>query len=306
MSTSDRRDDLVGENGERMHPDASDLLHDEGTRIVRREDGKDYAPLSTRLARWALYGALVIPVWFAIAALGHKIGLWGLGFAFGTMVIGLGPWLLGLVALLALIALVWNGLKRRRGPLLIAAAALVVPIAAFAMLALTRAEAQSHPIHDVTTNPNDPPGFSPRMMVLREAAGANELRAYREPIDTLGGRTTAEVNRTLYGELQPLVTAVSPARAMAAAAEAMREAGFDDVRTTPALGLVEGVDETFWFGFEDDVVVRVRAVEDGGSVVDIRSVSRVGQSDLGTNAERVEELRAGIAGRLSPGAADRT
>jgi hypothetical protein len=93
---------------------------------------------------------------------------------------------------------------------------------------------------------------------------------------------------------------------MAAAAEAMREAGFDDVRTTPALGLVEGVDETFWFGFEDDVVVRVRAVEDGGSVVDIRSVSRVGQSDLGTNAERVEELRAGIAGRLSPGAADRT
>ena len=256
-------------------------------------------PLSKRFATWAFVAALLVPVWFGIAALGHKFGIFDLSFAFGTMIIGLGPWLLGIVALLAIIAIVWNGLKRNRGALLLAVLALLVPIAAFIMMASTRAEAQSNPIHDVTTNPNDPPMFSPRIVEARNAEDANDMKDYRATLDYAGGRSTAELNRRLYGHLQPLVTSAPVSEAMAEVEEAMRQAGFENVEADERAGIVEGTAETFWFGFEDDVVARVRAVEDRGSVIDLRSVSRVGQSDLGKNAERVGELRAAIEQRLN-------
>ncbi len=58
--------------------------------------------------------------------------------------------------------------------------------------------------------------------------------------------------------------------------------------------------ETFWFGFKDDVVIRVRPVADGGSSrIDVRSISRVGLSDLGANAKRIETWRARVSAELS-------
>ena len=62
----------------------------------------------------------------------------------------------------------------------------------------------------------------------------------------------------------------------------------------PGDGRIEATDETFWFGFKDDVVVRVRA-EGSGSVIDVRSVSRVGQSDLGKNAQRISEILGALS-----------
>ena len=60
---------------------------------------------------------------------------------------------------------------------------------------------------------------------------------------------------------------------------------------TPDAGRIEASDRTFWFGFTDDVVVRVRA-DDGGSRIDVRSTSRVGVGDMGTNAARVRAYLA--------------
>lgn len=51
----------------------------------------------------------------------------------------------------------------------------------------------------------------------------------------------------------------------------------------------KATDTSFWFRFKDDVVIRVRAA-DGGTVVDVRSVSRVGQGDLGANAARITDI----------------
>jgi hypothetical protein len=53
-----------------------------------------------------------------------------------------------------------------------------------------------------------------------------------------------------------------------------------------AAGRIEATDTTFWFGFKDDVVIRVEA-DGAGSRVDVRSVSRVGVGDVGTNATRI-------------------
>ena len=70
----------------------------------------------------------------------------------------------------------------------------------------------------------------------------------------------------------------------------MRSEGHEVVRVDPDAGIVEGTATTFWFGFKDDMVVRIRPGEDGGSVIDMRSVSRVGQSDVGANAARISSF----------------
>jgi uncharacterized protein (DUF1499 family) len=67
----------------------------------------------------------------------------------------------------------------------------------------------------------------------------------------------------------------------------MAAMGLTDIRTDSEIGIVEGVANSFWFGFKDDVVARV-----GDSQIDFRSVSRVGISDLGANTARIIKLRA--------------
>ena len=79
--------------------------------------------------------------------------------------------------------------------------------------------------------------------------------------------------------------------------------GLTDIRSDPVAGTVEGVAQSFWFGFKDDVIARV-----GDQQIDFRSVSRVGRSDLGANTARIIDLRArtetllGSASRGTPSA----
>ncbi|PZO06409.1 MAG: DUF1499 domain-containing protein, partial [Alphaproteobacteria bacterium] len=73
--------------------------------------------------------------------------------------------------------------------------------------------------------------------------------------------------------------------------------GWTIVSQDPATGTLSATATTFWFGFKDDVAVRVRA-EGAGSVVDVRSTSRVGLSDLGANAARIEAYLSSLAARL--------
>lgn len=73
----------------------------------------------------------------------------------------------------------------------------------------------------------------------------------------------------------------------------MRELGIEIVAVNTALGTVEGTATTFWFGFKDDVVVRIRESE-GMRRVDIHSVSRVGTTDAGANARRIERILNGL------------
>jgi uncharacterized protein (DUF1499 family) len=71
--------------------------------------------------------------------------------------------------------------------------------------------------------------------------------------------------------------------------------GWEIVAADPAAGRIEATATTLWFGFKDDIVVRVSAAEQG-SRIDVRSVSRVGRSDVGTNAKRIREYLAKLRG----------
>lgn len=133
------------------------------------------------------------------------------------------------------------------------------------------------PIHDITTRPDDPPAFA----ALAEVEGHDDASApYPEE--------NAAIQREAYPGVEPIRLAETPPEAaLERAAEAARALGWRIVATAPEEGRLEATDTSLLFRFVDDVVVRVRPGEGGGSVVDLRSRSRVGQSDLGANAARI-------------------
>jgi uncharacterized protein (DUF1499 family) len=101
-----------------------------------------------------------------------------------------------------------------------------------------------------------------------------------------------------YPDLGPATFAAPPDRVLAAAEVAARERAWEIVAVVPAEGRLEATASTPWFGFKDDVVVRVERAGTG-SRVDVRSKSRVGRSDLGVNARRIRDFLAALAARLA-------
>ncbi|HEX5632437.1 MAG TPA: DUF1499 domain-containing protein, partial [Gemmatimonadales bacterium] len=147
------------------------------------------------------------------------------------------------------------------------------------------AKAKSVPfIHDISTDLADPPGFV--ALAFERKAAPNGLE--------YGGTKVAEEQRRGYPDIKPLILAAPPAQAMQRALDAARALGWRVATADAASGRLEATDTTFFFGFEDDVVVRIRA-EGTGSRVDVRSVSRVGLSDLGANAQRIRRFLAKLA-----------
>lgn len=262
------------------------------------------APLHAKLV---LALALLLPVYFAVAALGTRFGLWDWRTGLGFLTITIGPMILGLVAVLALISLVVAIRRKPRAGWLLAMVALAIPLAIFGSLTLIRSQAAAIPaIHDVSTDTSDPPQFSDARLAARMTAQANPLNDYAAPLETLepwrdaeqklAKRSHAEIIETSYPRLEPIqMNSTDRAKALAAVSAAMDAMGFTDIAIDAEAGQVEGVAQTFWFGFKDDVVARV-----GEYRIDFRSVSRVGLSDLGANAARIEELRRRVAGRIAP------
>ncbi|MFN2098547.1 DUF1499 domain-containing protein [Altererythrobacter sp. MF3-039] len=263
---------------------------------------------SYRLAQVALVLAVLLPVWFMVAALGTKIGLWGWQTGLGTMSAQIGPIMMGAVGLLALIALIWCLVKPPRKGWLLALVALLIPAIMMVTAGGMRDRAGENPIHDVSTDAVDPPTFSQALVDMRAENELNPIRDYSAVLRDSGpwgdnafpdvaDETHTSLVPQLYPDLEPLVVDASAEDALVAAQAAMMESGYDNVFSTPDEGRVEGVSETFWYGFKDDVVARIRTAENG-TVIDFRSVSRVGLSDLGANADRIRELRAAVAEKL--------
>jgi uncharacterized protein (DUF1499 family) len=101
--------------------------------------------------------------------------------------------------------------------------------------------------------------------------------------------------RAAYPDIKTAILSVPPNEAFARALDAARALGWRIVAEVPAEGRIEATDTTFWFGFTDDIVIRVTAAG-YRSLVDVRSVSRVGRSDVGTNAKRIRAFIRRLTG----------
>ncbi len=142
-------------------------------------------------------------------------------------------------------------------------------------------QAKSVPaIHDITTDPFDPPVF---VALMEERTKAPNGAAY-------GGTQIAAEQQRAYPDIKSLVLKAPPNEAMQRAIDAARKLEWEIVSSDAPSGRIEATATTRWFGFKDDVVVRVRPETGGGSRVDVRSMSRVGKSDVGANAKRIREF----------------
>jgi len=223
------------------------------------------------LATTALALGLLCAAGALLAGPLYRIGVLPLGGGIGTVRWAATGALVG--AALGLIALLTGGPRGR------ASAALVLNLLVAAPPLWMYRQVQTLPrIHDISTDTADPPAF---VAVLPLRAGA------RNPVDWKP--ETAAPQKAGYPDLAPLVLPVPPALAMARAERAARAMGWAIVAVQAEQGRLEATDTTRLFGFQDDVVIRVRP-QGSGSVVDVRSLSRVGGSDFGTNAKRVREV----------------
>lgn len=256
--------------------------------------------------RMAVALCIAAPAFFVIAAFGvkHQMFDWRFGFDVLTMRVLPLLALAGVAASLAafvLIMLVRPPRFRR-----VIAASVVAPLVVLAVWgSLASSALHSPPIHDVSTDLENPPGFSPLVNAERAMArGGNildDLRSARVPLEAAGeaaGLKVSVVQQAAYPDIQPVATGADPSRALSASVGAAQRLGWAVDRVDSEAGVIEARDVGFWFGATADIAVRVSAANPG-SVVDMRSTSRVGLSDLGANAARVRAFQKTLAQELT-------
>lgn len=140
--------------------------------------------------------------------------------------------------------------------------------------------------YNVSTDLIDPPAFS-QSVIERRGPASN-------PVE-LDDRTK-ELHQGAFDDVKTLVLNSSRSRAYAAVLELVEDRGWEIVTQNTEQGTIEAIATTFWFGFKDDVVIRVRGDSDAGTAsVDLHSVSRIGQTDLGKNADRIRSFLSDLA-----------
>lgn len=237
-------------------------------------------PLALRLLGFGL-------LLFAISGPLHRFGGFHYRLALLVMVVGVGLLAAGVVA--GGVAVLASLRAGTAVPWIVALLVVValIPLGMVGSMIVTGFRVPV--IHDITTDTEDPPVFV-ALLPLRE--GAESPAEYDGP-------EAARRQKAGYPDLAPLRVSRPPAEVLPAAAAVAGEMGWDVHVVSPAEGRLEALAHTKWFGFTDDVVGRVRP-EGSGSVVDIRSKSRVGRSDLGANAARIRKFLGALADRLSP------
>lgn len=284
-----------------------------------------------KFALGALALALFSVIWFSAAALGTKFGLWSWQFGLGKMTMGWGP-IVGLGALgISAVSLILALLRApRKKPFILSLAALLVSGGMVGRLAALGVQAAAlPPIHDIQTDWSNPVMFSETLMKVREDAGAlNPVKAAptiqldegaQERWPGFDGMLVAEAQEAMEKDpakagkdkkdkLYPAINTLTinkPKAEVLAAAKALVEArGWvivtEEIADTDETGVIEATETSGWFGFKDDIAIHVLKGANGESIVDVRSVSRVGLSDLGANAKRVgnflRDLRRETAG----------
>lgn len=245
----------------------------------------------TRVGLWMIGAGLVLAV-----LSGPFNRLQVVGFAPALLMLAVGSLVLVVGALLAIVGFI-TATRRRlvvaRGPTVLA---IVVALAVTGYLLTWLVQARaSAPIHEVSTDLESPPEF----VAVRELRAGEPGVNPSEYVARIQGRSgTIDVpamQRRHYPDLQPLELPLSRAEAMVRSRRAAEALGWKIVAYVPAEGRLEATDSTAFFGFKDDIVVRVRSTETG-SRIDVRSKSRVGLGDLGKNAARVRSFLERVRG----------
>jgi len=235
-------------------------------------------------------------LWGLFAALGSGWGLWGFRSGFTGLTYSFGM-AVGVI-LLGIGFFAWDRFKGKKSSWLLRAVGICVALFYAGWILNIVITARSLPaIHDISTDLADPPQF--QTLTLRE----DNLDNIPDD-DDMQGLSPLQRWTRLHQEAYPNIRSVriemKVADVVAKAERIAKARGWDVISAIPEQGRLEATETTNMFRFKDDVVLRVRPTQNGaGSIIDMRSVSRVGQSDLGANAERVEGFLADLSGTTS-------
>ncbi len=244
-------------------------------------------PVSHRLARMAFIMACLAALIVASAGPLHRFLGVEIEPAFAIFRYGFYVAVAGVALAVTTIVPTRPG-DRRRGFVAALLAIVIGVAAAYTPLDWFLRAQRAPELNDITTDTNRPP---PLVVTLQLRRGAPNPATYP-------GANAAVLQRAAYPDIAPVVLAEPPAEAFKRVDAVAMAMGWDVVARAPAEGRIEAVATSLWFGFRDDIVIRIQP-DGAGSKVDIRSKSRHGESDLGVNARRIREFIASLKANSS-------
>ncbi len=254
--------------------------------------------LKVRAIWVACIAALATPLWLMLAPIGYRMGWWGLGTSLGFMTREVAPIVVGVSILAIIIATIIQLVKSPKRGAIITVILLFIPIFMGTRLIGTKQlVANLPPIHDIQTDWDNPIIFPEALIAERAANNWNEVKDEpRVPEGAKGiwpdavGKTNKQLQEEKYSKfnLRPQLFSMKPDIAFEAAAEIAEKQGWEIVTMDSEAGYIHATATTFWYGFVDDVIIRIEPQGTVGSKVNLRSVSRIGFSDMGANANRIK------------------
>lgn len=227
------------------------------------------------MGTWLKRMGILAVLGFPLAVIGTRLNLFD--FRIGFSIIQITMLLALSVFLLSIVTWWW---QRSRNPASAKAAGIAAILALLPIIGLGSqlVSARSLPmIHNISTDTVNPPQFD--QIVSLRGDTANSL--------TYDSEVLAAVQQAAYPEVKTLVTDMGVQAAFRRSVELAQRLGWKIVATNQETGLIEATDTTTLWQFKDDIVIRIEANDVGGTEIDLRSVSRVGKSDLGANAKRI-------------------
>ena len=237
--------------------------------------------MATLFSRLTLLAGFIAAAFIVGAAPLYRFAGFSLEHAFALMMWG--TYAAGGALLLAVIWVIAAAVTRSGAGLLLVVLGVVLAVGAGQGPIRMKMKADSVPfIHDITTDTANPPVFVALAPV--RATAPNGVDYKTDPAEQAKG----------YPDIKTFVSPKSSAELYEKALAVAKTMKWEIVASSADEGRIEATDTTAWWGFKDDIVIRIVA-EGNGSKLDIRSESRVGKSDLGKNAERIRAFLAALA-----------
>lgn len=221
---------------------------------------------------------------FIIAVISALISLVaGLGTRFNWFFFRIGLEMMGIativglvaiaISIIAIVAFFFTPLNKG---IYLSILGLIISIPVAVIPLYMRYEIKVPPIHDITTDITNPPAFVSILPLRKDA--------YNKP--EYGGPDIAAQQTKAYPDIKTLTLNMSANKAFSKALNIAKNMDWEIVAVEPREWRIEATATTFWMGYKDDIVIRIKA-HDKMSSLDIRSVARVGKSDFGKNAKRI-------------------
>jgi len=241
--------------------------------------------MKRKLAKTFFYLSLFVTLLFALSGYGYQWGLWELGTGFTILRYAVYAAIGLLVIQTAFFFFMKESGVKARAMVLVG---FLLTLGVTATGVYWQYKAQSvPPIHDISTDLETPPEFVAMIRLREDAPNPPEY----------AGDETATAQRESYPDVQPLIVSAPVQETMDAIVSIVASRGWEMVAINRQEGRIEATEKLAWFGFKDDVVFRITETNEG-TRVDMRSKSRIGRSDIGVNADRIERFMRDLRNQL--------